>query len=324
MSYTQLAQEQRYQIWALRKAGMKQVEIAREVGVHKSTICRELQRNTGQRGYRPKQAHRLAMERRASKARPRISEEEWLRIEVLLRQGWSPEQIGGRLALEGQRKVSHEWIYQHIYADKKAGGDLHTHLRCQKQRKKRYGSNDRRGKIPDRTGIEHRPAVVDEKSRIGDWEGDTIIGKGHKGAVVSLVERKSIYTLLGKAERKTARLVADAEITLLKPIRDRVHTITKDNGLEFCDHARVAKAIKADIYFARPYASNQRGLNENVNGLVRQYLPKSRRLDTVTDEELDLIMHRLNHRPRKTLGFRTPHEVFFNTQTQLTRVALAS
>lgn len=324
MSYTQLAQEQRYQIWALKKAGMTQAEIAREVGVHKSTICRELKRNTGQRGYRPKQAHRLAMERRASKARPRISEEEWQRIEVLLRQSWSPEQIGGRLELEGRRKVSHERIYQHIYADKQAGGDLHTHLRCQKQRKKRYGSNDRRGKIPGRTGIEMRPAVVDEKSRIGDWEADTIIGKGHKGAVVSLVERKSFYTLLGKVERKTAKLVADAEITLLKPIKDKVHTITKDNGLEFCDHARVAKAIKADIYFARPYASNQRGLNENVNGLVRQYLPKSRRLDTVTDEELDLIMHRLNHRPRKTLGFRTPYEVFFNTQTQLTRVALAS
>ena len=324
MSYAQLTQEQRYQIWALKKAGLKQVEIAREIGVHKSTICRELKRNTGRRGYRPKQAHRFAMERRQAKVKARISEEEWRRIEALLRQDWSPEQIGGRLALEGRRKVSHEWIYQHIYADKQAGGDLHTHLRCQKQRKKRYGSNDRRGKIPNRMGIEKRPAIVDEKSRIGDWEGDTIIGKGHKGAVVSLVERKSFFTLLGKAKRKTARLVAHAEIRLLKPIRDRVHTITKDNGLEFCEHDRVAKAIGADIYFARPYASNQRGLNENVNGLVRQYLPKSRRLDNVTDEELDLVMHRLNHRPRKTLGYRTPYEVFYNAQTQLTGVALAS
>ncbi|MFQ5344701.1 MAG: IS30 family transposase, partial [Mariprofundus sp.] len=128
---------------------------------------------------------------------------------------------------------------------------------------------------------------------------------------------------LAKVERKTAKLVADAEIRLLSPIREKVHTITKDNGLEFCDHARVAEAIKADIYFARPYASNQRGLNENANGLVRQYLPKSRRFDTVTDEEIDLITHRLNHRPRKTLGYRTPHEVFFNTKTQLTELHLA-
>lgn len=324
MGYAQLTQEQRYQIWALRKAGHMQVEIAREIDVHPSTVSRELSRNAGFRGYRPKQAHRLAMERRQEKVKPRIAPEAWQRIEKRLWEGWSPDQAGGRLELEGRRPVSHERIYQHLYADKEAGGDLHTVLRCQKQRRKRYGSKDRRGRIPNRTGIEMRPAVVDEKTRIGDWEGDTIIGKSHKGAVVSLVERKSFYPLLGKATRKTAKRVADAEIRLLKPIRDRVHTITKDNGLEFCDHARVAKAIKAGIYFARPYASNQRGLNENINGLVRQYLPKSRRLDTVTDEELDLIMHRLNHRPRKTLGYRTPYEVFFNTQTQLTGVALGS
>ena len=324
MSYTQLTREQRYQIYALTKAGHLQVEIARVIGVNKSTISRELSRNTGLRGYRPKQAHRLALERRREKVKPRISHEEWQRIEVLLRQGWSPDQVGHRLELEGRRKVSHERIYQYIDADKKAGGELYTVLRCQKQRKKRYGSNHRRGRIPHRTGIESRPAIVDEKSRVGDWEGDTIIGKNHKGAVVSLVERKSFFTLLGKVERKTAKLVADAEIRLLKPFRDRVYTITKDNGLEFCDHARVAKAIKADMYFARPYASNERGLNENINGLVRQYLPKTRRLDTVSEEELDLIMHRLNHRPRKTLGYRTPYEVFFNTQTQLTEVALGT
>lgn len=324
MSYTQLTREQRYQIYALKKAGHLQVEIARVVGVNKSTISRELSRNTGLRSYRPKQAQRFAMERRQAKAKPRISQEEWQRIEALLHQGWSPDQVGCRLELEGRRKVSHERIYQHIYADKHDGGDLYTLLRCQKQRKKRYGSNDRRGKIPNRTGIEMRPAIVDEKGRLGDWEGDTIIGKGHKGAVVSLIERKSQFIRLAKVERKTAKLVADAEIRLLSPIREKVHTITKDNGLEFCDHARVAEAIKADIYFARPYASNQRGLNENANGLVRQYLPKSRRFDTVTDEEIDLITHRLNHRPRKTLGYRTPHEVFFNTKTQLTGVALGS
>ncbi|TLS76913.1 IS30 family transposase [Mariprofundus erugo] len=324
MSYTQLTREQRYQIYALKKAGHLQVEIARVIGVNKSTISRELSRNTGLRSYRPKQAHRFAMERRQAKAKPRITSEDWHRIEVLLRQGWSPDQVGCRLELESRRKVSHERIYQHIYADKRAGGELYTVLRCQKQRKKRYGSNDRRGKIPNRTGIEMRPTIVDDKSRIGDWEGDTIIGKGHKGAVVSLVERKSMFICLAKVGRKTARLVADAEIRLLSPLKEKVHTITKDNGLEFCDHARVAEAINADIYFARPYASNERGLNENANGLVRQYLPKSRRFDTVTDAEIDLIAHRLNHRPRKTLGYRTPYEVFFNTKTQLTGVALGN
>ena len=324
MNYTQLTQEQRYQIAVLKKAGHMQVEIARLIGVDKSTISRELSRNKGQRGYRPKQAHRLALERRQTKVKQSIMDEEWLRIEALLRQEWSPEEIGERLRMEGRRFVSHEWIYQHVYADKRSGGDLHAFLRCQKQRKKRYGSNSRRGKIPDRIGIEHRPAVVDQKGRIGDWEGDTIIGKGHKGAIVSLVERKSIYTLLGKVERKKADLVADTEIRLLSPFKDQVHTITKDNGLEFCDHARVAKEIEADTFFANPYASWERGVNENTNGLVRQYIPKSRYFDTVTDDEIDFIMHRLNHRPRKTLGYRTPHEVFFNTKTQFTGVALGS
>jgi len=324
MNYAQLTQEQRYQIAVLKKAGHMQVDIARLIGVHKSTISRELRRNHGMRGYRPKQAHSLAVERRQEKVRPRITEQEWQRIHALLRQDWSPDEIGERLRLEGQRAVSHEWIYQHVYTDKKSGGDLHSFLRCQKQRKKRYGSNNRRGKIPNRVGIEYRPSVVDQKSRFGDWESDTIIGKGHKGAIVSLVERKSIYTLLGKVERKTSELVTGMEIRLLSPLKDRVHTITQDNGLEFSGHQKVATQLNADIYFAHPYASWERGLNENTNGLVRQYIPKSRRFNTVTDKEVDFIMHRLNHRPRKTLGYRTPHEVFFNTKTQLTGVALGS
>jgi len=324
MNYTQLTQEQRYQIAVLKKADHTQVDIARLIGVDKSTISREISRNTGKRGYRPKQAHHLALKRRQQKVKQSITTEDWQRIDALLRQEWSPEEIGERLRMEGLRFVSHEWIYQHVYADKKNGGDLHKFLRRQKQRRKRYGSKNRRGKIPDRIGIEQRPAIVDQKKRIGDWEGDTIIGKGHKGAIVSLVERKSIYTLLGKVERKKAELVADTEIRLLSPFKDKVHTITKDNGLEFCDHARVAKEIEAETFFANPYASWERGLNENTNGLVRQYIPKSRYFDTVTDDEIDFIMHRLNHRPRKTLGYRTPHEVFFNTKTQLTRVALGS
>jgi len=324
MNYTQLTQGQRYQIAVLKKAGHMQVDIARLIGVHKSTISREFRRNHGMRGYRPKQAHHLALERRQEKVRPRIAELEWQRIHALLRQEWSPDEISERLRLEGKRAVSHEWIYQHIYTNKKNGGDLHSFLRCQKQRKKRYGSINRRGKIPDRIGIEQRPAIVDEKVRIGDWEADTIIGKGHQGAIVSLVERKSKYTLLEKVAGKKAGLVADAEIRLLTPFKDKVHTITKDNGLEFCDHARVAKIIGADTFFAHPYASWERGLNENTNGLVRQYIPNARMFNTVSPQEVDFIMHRLNHRPRKTLRYRTPHEVFFNIKTKLTGVALGT
>jgi len=324
MNYAQLTQGQRYQIAVLKKAGHMQVEIARLIGVDKSTISRELRRNRGLRGYRPKQAHRLSVERNQAKVRPRITEQEWQRIHALLRQEWSPDEIGARLRLEGQRAVSHEWIYQHIYTDKKNGGDLHCFLRCQKQRKKRYGSINRRGKIPNRIGIDQRPAIVDEKVRIGDWEADTIIGKGHQGAIVSLVERKSKYTLLEKVAGKKAGLVADAEIRLLTPFKDKVHTITKDNGLEFCDHARVAKIIGADTFFAHPYASWERGLNEYTNGLVRQYIPKARMFNTVSPQEVDFIMQRLNHRPRKTLKYRTPHEVFFNTKTKLTGVALGT
>jgi len=324
MNYTQLTQAQRYQIAVLNKAGHFQTEIAQLIGVNKSTISRELRRNRGLRGYRPIQAHRLAVERRQEKVKVSITPEQWQRIECLIRKEWSPEEIGARLHMEDERFVSHERIYQYIYADKENGGDLYTFLRCQKKRKKRYGANDRRGKIPDRIGIDQRPEIVNQKRRIGDWEGDTIIGKGHKGAIVSLVERKSKYTLLEKVAGKKADLVADAEIRLLTPFKDRVHTITKDNGLEFCDHARVAKSIQADMFFANPYASWERGLNENTNGLVRQYIPKKRKFNTVSHQEIDFIMHRLNHRPRKTLGYKTPHEVFFNTQTKLTRVALES
>ena len=324
MNYTQLTYEQRYQIAILKKAGHFQVEIAKLIGVNKSTVSRELRRNHGRRGYRPNQAHRLALERRVNKVITFITAEQWQRIELLLKKEWSPEEIGARLRMEGGRFVSHEWIYQYIYTDKANGGDLYTFLRCQKKRKKRYGSNNRRGKIPNRIGIEKRPSIVDKKGRIGDWEGDTIIGKGHKGAIVSLVERKSKYTLLEKVAGKKAGLVANAEIRLLTPFKDRVHTVTKDNGLEFCDHVRVAKALEADMFFANPYASWERGLNENTNGLVRQYIPKSRKFNTVSHQEIDFIMHRLNHRPRKMLGYKTPHEVFFNTKIKLTGVALGT
>jgi len=286
--------------------------IAAELGVHKSTVSRELKRNRGGRGYRPKQAHEFALARRKSRARPRISAATWDLVEKHLRLDLSPEQVSGRLDKLHGISVSHERIYQYVYADKRAGGDLHTHLRCRKKRRKRYGKYSRRGQIPGRVGIEHRPAVVDSRLRIGDWEADTIIGKGHRQAIVSLTERKSTFTLLKKVPQKTAKQVEAATVKLLEPVKRAVHTITSDNGTEFARHKAIATALKAAFYFARPYHAWERGTNENANGLVRQYFPKGHDFKTITDEQINFVMDRLNNRPRKKLGFLTPKEVFYN------------
>ena len=312
--YKQLTQEQRYHIAALKKTGTSQTDIATEIGVHKSTITRELQRNSGQRGYRPQQAHALAQHRQQDRARtPHIATETWETVETHLRQEWSPEQISGWLQREHQEqeRVSHERIYQYVYDDKWAGGTLHRHLRCQKQRRKRYGSRDRRGQLANRRCISERPAIVQQRSRFGDWEADTIVGKGHQQAIVSLVGRKSKLTLLAKVEHATAEVVEAAIARLLQPLAQRVHTITSDNGREFAHHQKISARLRADFYFAHPYASWERGLNENTNGLVRQYFPKGSDFTGITDEALDKVMQRLNHRPRKTLGFTTPHQVFY-------------
>jgi IS30 family transposase len=310
-TYTQLTREQRYQIYVLLKAGHNQTEIALFIKVHKSTISRELRRNRGQKGYRPKQAQQFAWNRR-KKARYRIDASAWILIEALIRQEWSPEQVSDWLKDNYGLQISHEWIYQYILMDKHAGGDLHRHLRCQKKRRKRYGSYDRRGKLKNRVSIDERPATVDTRQRLGDWEVDTIIGKGHRHAIVSLVERKSRLALLRKVERKTAQAVADAVIELMKSLPVRTHTITADNGKEFADHERIAKELNTDVYFAHPYSSWERGANENMNGLVRQYFPKKRSFATITETEIEFVMERLNNRPRKCLGFKSPNQVFFN------------
>lgn len=320
-NYTQLTQEQRYHIYAHKKTGhFTQSEIADMLGVHKSTISRELARNRGGRGYRPKQAQEFALARRQGRIKPRIAAAAWELVESYLRLDLSPEQVSGRLKKERDLSISHEHIYQHVYADKRDGGDLHKHLRCQKKRRKRYGKYSRRGQIPDRVGIELRPAIVDARCRIGDWEADTIIGKNHCQAIVSLTERKSTFTLLKKVPQKTAELVEDATVKLLGPIKKAVHTITSDNGTEFAAHKAIAAALKAAFYFAHPYHAWERGTNENANGLVRQYFPKGHDFKTITDEQIEFVMDRLNNRPRKKLGFLTPKEVFYN----LKPVALAT
>lgn len=308
MTYKQLTQEQRYQIYALLKTAHSQSEIAEVIGVHRSTISRELKRNSGKRGYRPQQAQRLA-ESRQKKARRRIERSVWEQVEEKLRLDWTPEQIAGRMRQAGCA-ISHEWIYQYVYTDKRAGGDLWKHLRCQKKRRKRQHGRDRRGMIPDRVSIDLRPEIVETRSRLGDWEGDTIVGARHKGAVLTLVDRKSGYTLLGALSKREASQV-EVQATRLLRAMPYVKTLTVDNGKEFANHSQIAEQTGVDVYFAHPYSSWERGTNENTNGLVRQYLPKKRRLDDVLDVELVEIMDRLNHRPRKRLDFLTPHEVFF-------------
>jgi transposase, IS30 family len=316
MSYTQLTQEQRYQIYALLKIGHNGTEIAQVLGSHKSTISRELRRNCGQRGYRPKQAHCLAISRRFHR-QVRIQPETWKMIEDKVKLDWSPEQISGWLRRTQAFRVSHEWIYQYILMDKHRGGHLFEHLRCQKKRRKRYGREDRRGQLPNRVSIEQRPEIVAQRLRLGDWEVDTMIGNRHHQALVTLTERKSRFALLRKVEQKTADQVRNALIDMLKPFPNRLHTLTSDNGKEFAESEEIAKELKIDFFFAHPYAAWERGSNENMNGLIRQYIPKKRDFASVDETEVELIMDRLNTRPRKCLGFISPLEKFFDLSVAL-------
>jgi len=269
-SYKQLTQEQRYVIKVMNQAGHSQKMIARFIEVHPSTISRELRRNCGDRGYRHKQVHQLALDRRQDKAKVRIDSGTWSFIESLIREEWSPEQISGWVSENMSCSVSHEHIYQYILSDKKRGGDLYQYLRCKKQRKKRYDSHERRGQLVGRVSIEQRPDIVEKRSRLGDWELDTIVGKNHKQAIVTLTERRSGLALIKRVERSTASQVSKAIISLLQPHDKWVHTMTADNEKEFAEHKARAKSLNADFYFAHPYSSWERGCNENMNGLIRQ------------------------------------------------------
>ncbi len=310
MSYVHLTLDERYQIYAYKKMGKSNIEIAAELSRDKSTISREVNRNTGGRGYRPNQANKMANERsktamKACRKTPYVID----KIEEKIRLDWSPEQISGRLPKECGIYISHETIYQHVLNDKKKGGNLYKHLRCQKKRRKRYGtkSHDRRGQIKNKVSIEKRPQIVEEKSRKGDWEGDLIIGKNHKGALVTLADRKTKKVKIAKVESKGAEEVAEAISMLLKS--EVAHTITFDNGKEFSFHEKIAKEIGAKIYFAHPYSSWERGLNENTNGLIRQYFTKGSSFENITNSEVNIVEDILNNRPRKSLCFNTPNEI---------------
>ena len=319
-AYRQLTDEDRIEIYAMKQAGKPQNQIAAALGVHPSTISRELARNTGLRGYRPKQAQQKALVRRfTARKAVKMTPDTVDYIECRLRQEHSPEQIAERMKCESTwlgPRVSHERIYQHIWQDKAQGGLLYKHLRIggTKQRRKRRNSRDMRGTIKNRVGIEQRPEIVERKIRIGDWEGDTVVGKNHQGALVTLVDRKSKLTLIGKVNRYTADAVEKTIISLMDFLPRRNYTLTVDNGKEFASHESVADTLRIRVYFADPYSAWQRGLNENTNGLIRQYVPKGSEVRTLTDEQVQHIMDRLNNRPRKSLGFLTPNEVFYERE----------
>lgn len=323
MPYTHLNSEERYQIHALRKSGQSLRAIGAVLGRSPATISRELLRNRGDHGYRPQEAGRTAWARAAlSRSRPRITIRQWRSIAWLLQQDWSPQQVAERCRREGTLTISHEWIYTFVYAHKSQGGTLWSHLRIRKQRRKRYGGGrDRRGQIPGRVGIEQRGPSAERRLHHGHWEGDTM--HGGPAGVVSLVDRKSRFTRLAKVLRRTAAQTRSAIRRRLEPLGRRVRSITVDNGREFTDHRGIAKDLRTRVFFAHPYSAWERGTNENTNGLIRQYLPKRRDLTRLSGPEIHRIENRLNHRPRRCLEYRTPHEVFYNVRDKLT-VALRS
>lgn len=319
-----LTEEDRYHIKGLLEAGKNQTEIATKLKVDKSTISRELKRNSGQKGYRPKQANVKARQRWLSAPKAeKITKKIAKYISDCIRNDWSPEQISGRMKREGGVTLSHERIYQFVGEDKKNGGDLWTHLRwsCRK-RKKRYGTRDRRGEIRGRRSIEKRKRKSNKRKKIGHMERDLILGTKHKGALLTVVDRKSRMTFAVRVKSKSSREIHTATLKALKPIKSVIETMTNDNGKEFADHKRTEKRLKAKIYFTHPYSSYERGTNENTNGLLRQYFPKNKTDFTkVTTRQVTAALNKLNNRPRKCLGFKTPLEVTRKELSKMKNVA---
>lgn len=311
MSYKQLTQSQRYVISALKERDHTQKEIAEELDVNPSTVSRELTRNSIDGEYDPEQANRKAMNRKKGKRSKRIDQQDWSMVEKLIRKEWSPEQVSSRLEQKGKLDISHTYIYNYIWEDKRNGGDLYENLRHDNENRTPYGSGNSSELLKNRTSIDERPDVVDERDRVGDWEADLIIGKGHEGAMLTVVERKTRLVLMRPLEGKSAEEVARELVNSLSEYSDRVRTLTHDNGGEFAEHEKTAEALQADVYFAHPYSSWERGAVENMNGLIRQYYPKDQSLDDLNKREVIRTQMKLNSRPRKCLDWKTPFEAFF-------------
>jgi len=312
VSYTRVTGEQRRLIYNWMQAGMGVRVMARLLGKAASTVSREVSRNTGLKGYRHQQAQRKADERAARPGPRRFTEEVRLDAEEKLRKGWTPEIICGRAELEGRAHVCKETIYKHVYEDAKVGGDLWKCLpRAKRKRKRRCPRQEGRGRgiIPGRRGIETRPPEVEQRITVGHWEGDLVVGANATGYLVTLVERVTRFTLVGWSRTKEADEVAAEVIRLLGMINVACTGITFDNGKEFARHAEIASALKADVFFARPYHSWERGTNENTNGLIRRLFPKSESFAAMGAADLHRIDIFLNDRPRKCLDWQTPREV---------------
>ena len=307
-SYRRLRAEDRQIIYRMSKAGKTQSEISLALGVSQSAVSKELSRNRGLKGYRPKQADEKATQRQATKKRRSRVIVGTLEEQVRERLGkkHSPEQISLRLKKEGSQ-VSHESIYRYVLADKQQGGKLYLQLRINGKRRYRRRSKVGRTKIPDRTGIEERPEAVEQRTRYGDWEADLIEGAKGSGYVLSLYERKMHYGKLFKLETKSSVETSEAIVKQLQGYK--VRTITYDNGLEFAAHQHVTKQLGAKGYFCHPYHSWEKGGVENFNGLVRQYLPKGTPFAELTNEKLQEIELEINQRPRKTLDIKSPSEL---------------
>jgi IS30 family transposase len=304
MNYTHLTQEERYQIYTLLREGFSKRYIAWRLNRSPSTISREIKRNRARNGYFAKHAHKLARRRHHSNPK-RIPCDIWVQVIAYLELQWSPEQIASQVA------VSLHSIYRFIRQDKSKGGVLFHNLRFRNQRKRKYGSIETRGQLTNRKTIHDRPAEIEQRSRFGDLEIDTLVGKNHQQSLVSIVDRKTGYLWLKKCSTRKAEEICQATIILLEPIKEQLKTITADNGKEFSLHEYAAQKLDVDWYFADPYSAWQRGTNENTNGLIRQYVRKGSDLNDYTDAYIAEITQRLNHRPRKRLGFKSPSQVLF-------------
>lgn len=313
MTYRQLSPEERYMLAALRKQGFNKAQIARALGRHRSTVGRELRRNSTRADgrYRASTAQERANGRRSrSRRNSRFTTEDFALVDALLRRQWSPEQVAGHLARCGLLSISHETIYRHVWRDKRQGGTLYTHLRgARKRRRKRYGAYDSRGRLAGKRMIGERPPEAEARRQVGHWEADTVMGAGSKDCVATLVERMTGLVLIGKLSDRTAGSLS-RRLTRLIRGAGRVETVTADNGTEFHGYGRVERLTGATFYFARPYHSWERGSNENANGLIRQYLPKGASMAGLTQHQCNAIARKLNTRPRKRLGFRTPLECY--------------
>ena len=312
--YRQITSEERYRISALRREGYCPAAIARRLGRHRGTISRELERNCSpwDGSYRPSKAQEQANGRRSrSRRNRRFEHRDWKRVESLLREDWSPEQVSGSLRRTGVLSISHETIYRYVWEDRARGGALYQHLRCAtKQRRKRYGRYDSRGRLAGKRHISQRPASVERRHAVGHWEIDTVMGTGNDDCIVTLVERATGYLLIGKLAARNMEAAAERTIELVRKYPEKFQTITADNGTEFHSYKDVEKATGVRFYFATPHHSWERGTNENTNGLIRQYLPKRTSMAHVTQRDCNAIARQLNVRPRKRYDYQTPEERF--------------